>query len=114
MSEGQKTAVGQRPGVIDGLSIDQLIRLAETAPETYADLLRELRKDLAHRRWLVWSDLAVQTVGHLTGLIALISLVAVAWHAIDQGDATQGAAIITAGAAAIVTVFVTGRLVRSK
>jgi hypothetical protein len=46
----------------------------------------------------------------LSGLVALVLLTAIAWHAIDRGDATQGASIICTGAVSIVAVFVTGRL----
>ena len=97
-----------------GVSISELALLRDSAPDMYADLMREIRKDLLHRRWLAWSDVIAQTIGHLCGLTALVALVAVAWHSIDSGNATQGAAIITAGAAAIVAVFVTGRLAGPK
>jgi len=114
MSGGQKTTGRVSDYSGSSLDIDLLARLAETNPAEYALLVQEVRKDFAHRRWLAWSDLIAQTLGHLSGLAALLSLVAVAWHAIDHGDATEGAAIITAGAAAIVAVFVTGRLTRPK
>jgi hypothetical protein len=43
----------------------------------------------------------------------LLLLAGVAWHALDLGDSTQGAAIICTGAVSIVAVFVTGRLTNS-
>lgn len=111
MNQGQGSSHGAS---VAAVSVDELVHLRDSAPDLYADLMYELRQDLVHRRWLAWSDVIAQTIGHLCGLIALLALAAVAWHSIDSGNATQGAAIITAGAAAIVAVFVTGRLTRSQ
>ena len=95
-------------------SAERLAKLATECPGVYGDLMAELRKDQQHRRWIAWSDVIVQTIGHLCGLTTVLALGTIAWHAIDSGNATQGAAIITAGTGAIVAVFVTGRLTRSK
>ena len=46
----------------------------------------------------------------MSGLVALGCLTVIAWHAIDRGNATQGASIICTGAVSIVAVFVTGRI----
>jgi hypothetical protein len=83
-----------------------LTLLAEKAPEAYRELMAEKR----NWRRLAWADLIAQTVGHLSGLGALVILAAISWHAIDRGAATQGASIICTGAVSIVAVFVTGRL----
>jgi hypothetical protein len=96
------------------LSGKELARLATAAPDVYQDLMRDLRKAQRHQRLIAWSDVIKQAIGNLSGLGALLVLAAIAWHAIDRGDATQGAAIITSGAVAIVTVFVTGRLTRGR
>src|SRR5689334_2835775 len=102
MSPSRSSPVARQSDVALGVTISELALLRDTAPDMYADLMREMRKDLLHRRWLAWSDVIAQVIGHVCGLSALVALVAVAWHAIDSGNATQGAAIITAGAAAIV------------
>jgi len=83
-----------------------LVILAEKAPEAYRELMAEKR----NWRRLEWADPIAQTIGHLSGIIALFILAAISWHAIDRGDATQGASIICTGAVSIVAVFVTGRL----
>lgn len=93
---------------------DELTRLVTDAPDVYQDLMRDLRAAQRHQRLIAWADVIRQAIGNLSGLSALLILAATAWHAIDQGDATQGTAIITSGAVAIVTVFVTGRLTRGR
>jgi hypothetical protein len=80
-----------------------LALLAGKAPDEFRALVRA-------RRRLEWADLIAQTIGHLSGLVALSILAAISWHAIDRGAATQGASIICTGAVSIVAVFVTGRL----
>lgn len=62
------------------------------------------RKLMAERR-------IAQLIANVCGLVALFILGAISWHAIDRGDATQGASIICAGAVSIVAVFVTGKLI---
>ncbi|MFC1432230.1 hypothetical protein ACEZDB_16400 [Streptacidiphilus sp. N1-3] len=72
-------------------------------------LLEQKRHDQRHRQRLAWAELIAQSIGHATGLAALVVLAVVAWHAFDVGAKTQGAAIICTGAVSIVAVFVTGR-----
>jgi hypothetical protein len=103
-----------QPFALAPADLERLEKLAVNNPELCRIIITETRRDQRHRRWLPWSDLIVQTIGHLCGLGALVVLAAVAWHAIDRGDATQGAAIITSGAVGIVAVFVTGRLTSVK
>jgi hypothetical protein len=94
-----------------------LLLLAEKAPDAYRALLEqdaENRRERRHLRRLAWADLITQTLGNLSGIIALSILAAVAWHALDQGAATQAAAIICTGAVSIVAVFVTGRLTNER
>jgi hypothetical protein len=97
-SRAKRSAGGLHPG--------NLALLAEKAPEAYRDLMAERR----HWRRLAWASLIAQLVGNISGLLALFGLGAVSWHAIDRGDANQGAAIICTGAVSIVAVFVTGRI----
>ena len=88
----------------------ELTLLAQKAPAAYQDLMKEKQLDQQHRRRIAWGELICQMAGHVSGLIALLVLAGVAWHAFDLGDASQGAAIICTGAASIVAVFVTGRI----
>jgi hypothetical protein len=97
-SRAKRSAAELHPG--------NLALLAEKAPEAYHDLMAERR----HWRRLAWASLIAQLVGNISGLLALSGLGAISWHAIDRGDANQGAAIICTGAVSIVAVFVTGRI----
>ena len=87
-----------------------VVTLRESAPEIYERFIKAKEVEWRHLRHLAWADLIAQVIGHLSGLIALGCLTVIAWHAIDRGDATQGASIICTGAVSIVAVFVTGRL----
>jgi hypothetical protein len=87
-----------------------VITLQANAPEIFKELIRARNIESRHRRRLAWADLIAQVIGHLSGLVALGCLTVIAWHAIDRGDATQGASIICTGAVSIVAVFVTGRI----
>lgn len=87
-----------------------VITLRENAPEIYERFIKAKEVEWRHRRHVAWADLLAQVIGHLSGLVALGCLTAIAWHAIDRGDATQGASIICTGAVSIVAVFVTGRI----
>lgn len=89
-----------------GYAVKDLALLAQQVPDAY----RELLASEASRRRLDWADLIVQATGHICGLVALVILAAVSWHAIDCGASTQGASIICTGAVSIVAVFVTGRM----
>jgi hypothetical protein len=95
----------------DAFTDPALSLLRENAPEIYDRFIKAEMTEWRHRRRLGWADLAAQVIGHLSGLVALVVLGAISWHAIDRGDATQGASIICTGAVSIVAVFVTGRLV---
>jgi len=87
-------------------TVHDLAILAEKVPEAYRELMAEKR----NWRRLEWVGLMGQAIGHISGIIALLILGAIAWHAIDRGAATQGASIICTGAVSIVAVFVTGRI----
>jgi hypothetical protein len=87
-----------------------VVTLRESAPEIYERFIKAKETEWRHLRRLAWADLLAQVIGHLSGLVALGCLTVVAWHAIDRGDATQGASIICTGAVSIVAVFVTGRI----
>lgn len=87
-----------------------VVTLREKAPEIYERFIRAKEAEWRHFRRLAWADLLAQVIGHLSGLVALGCLTVIAWHAIDRGDATQGASIICTGAVSIVAVFVTGRV----
>jgi hypothetical protein len=88
-----------------------VVALRENAPEIYERFIRVKEVEWRHLRRLAWADLFAQVIGHLSGLVALGCLTLISWHAIDRGDATQGASIICTGAVSIVAVFVTGRLI---
>lgn len=98
----------KRAYMTGGLTVQDLVVLAEKAPDVYRDLLA---REPSWRR-LAWIELIAHIIGHLTGLAALLILAAVSWHAIDRGAAAEGASIICTGAVSIVAVFVTGRLAR--
>lgn len=100
----------RRPRGDGDLTMQELLLLEEKAPEACRVLLEQKRLDQQHRRRIAWANLTVQTMGHVTGLMALSILAIVAWHAIDRGASTAGATIICSGAVSIVAVFVTGRL----
>jgi hypothetical protein len=87
-----------------------VVTLRENAPEIYERFIRAKEVEWRHLHRLAWTDLLAQVIGHLSGLVALGCLTVIAWHAIDRGDATQGASIICTGAVSIVAVFVTGRV----
>jgi hypothetical protein len=87
-------------------SVEDLAFLAQRLPAAF----RQLIANEVSRRRLEWADLIAQIIGQICGLAALLMLAAVSWHAIDCGDATQGASIICTGAVSIVALFVTGRL----
>jgi hypothetical protein len=84
--------------------IDDLVVLAEQVPDAYKQVIALE----GSRRRLEWAALMAQIAGHLSGLVALFILAAVAWHAIDNGAATQAASIICTGAVSTVALFVTG------
>jgi hypothetical protein len=88
----------------------ELALLGREAPEVF----HELMSNQPNWRRLAWAEPVIQVLRQLFGLASLFVLALVAWHAIDAGDATQGASIICTGAVSIVTVFVTGRLVTKK
>jgi hypothetical protein len=90
-----------------------VITLREDAPEIYEHFISAKKAEWRHQRRLAWTGLLAQVIGHLSGLAALACLTVIAWHAIDRGDATQGASIICTGAVSIVAVFVTGRITNS-
>ena len=56
MSPSRSAPAAQQLDAALGATISELVLLRDTAPEMYADLMRELRKDLLHRRWLAWSE----------------------------------------------------------
>jgi hypothetical protein len=87
-----------------------VITLRDNAPEIYKEFIQAKKVEWRHQRRLAWADLLAQVIGHMSGLVALGCLTVIAWHAIDRGDATQGASIICTGAVSIVAVFVTGRI----
>jgi hypothetical protein len=95
---------------LGGYTVDNLALLAEQVPDAY----RELIASEASRRRLDWADLIAQVTGQICGLVALLILAAVSWHAIDCGASTQGASIICTGAVSIVALFVTGRMTKSR
>jgi|HubBroStandDraft_1064217.scaffolds.fasta_scaffold91124_2 hypothetical protein len=99
------------PAKVETVFTDQaVVALRENAPEIYERFIKAKEAEWRHLRRLAWADLLAQLIGHLSGLVALGCLTVVAWHAIDRGNATQGASIICTGAVSIVAVFVTGRL----
>jgi hypothetical protein len=87
-----------------------VVTLRERVPEIYERFINAKEVEWRHLRRLAWGDHVAQIIGHLSGLAALGCLTVIAWHAIDLGDATQGASIICTGAVSIVAVFVTGRV----
>jgi hypothetical protein len=95
---------------LGGYTVKNLALLAEQVPDAY----REFIASEASRRRLDWADLIAQVTGHICGLVALLILAAVSWHAIDRGASTQGASIICTGAVSIVALFVTGRMTKSR
>lgn len=72
---------------LGGYTVKNLALLAEQVPDAY----REFIASEASRRRLDWADLIAQVTGHICGLVALLILAAVSWHAIDRGASTQGA-----------------------
>lgn len=91
-----------------------VVALREQAPEIYERFIKAKEVEWRHLHRLSWADHVAQVIGHLSGLAALGCLTVIAWHAIDRGDATQGASIICTGAVSIVAVFVTGRLTNTR
>jgi hypothetical protein len=91
-----------------------VITLHKRAPDIYERFIKAKEAEWRHQRRQAWADHIAQVIGHLSGLAALGCLTAIAWHAIDRGDATQGASIICTGAVSIVAVFVTGRITSSR
>jgi hypothetical protein len=87
-----------------------VITLRKNAPEIFERFLKAKEIEWRHQRRLAWADILAQVIGHMSGLAALGCLTVIAWHAIDRGNATQGASIICTGAVSIVAVFVTGRI----
>lgn len=110
MNIPSEPAKGRTPRGELEFTTQELLLLAEKAPDVYRELMDQKKLDQRYRRRMAWATLLAQEVGHVCGLIALLILAAVAWHALDLGDAAQGAAIICTGAVSIVAVFVTGRL----
>lgn len=88
--------------------------LQKEAPEIYERFIKAKEAEWRNLRHLAWGDLLTQVIGNLSALAALACLTIVAWHAIDRGDATQGASIICTGAVSIVAVFVTGRVTNKR
>jgi hypothetical protein len=88
--------------------------LRKSTPEIYERFIKAKESEWRNLRRLAWAELLAQVIGHLSGLLALGCLTVVAWHAIDRGDATQGASIICTGAVSIVAVFVTGRVTNQR
>lgn len=104
----------RRPSAAAGVEVaftdPAVATLRESAPEIYERFIRAKEIEWRHHRRLAWADLLAQVIGHMSGLVALGCLTVIAWHAIDRGNATQGASIICTGAVSIVAVFVTGRI----
>ncbi|MEV0245840.1 hypothetical protein AB0H76_04530 [Nocardia sp. NPDC050712] len=89
-----------------------MAELNATAPDLCRELLEHKRLAQKHRQRLAWASLITHTlVGQLSGLVALSIVAIVACRAIDNGAATQAATIVCTGAATIVAVFVTRRVV---
>jgi Na+/melibiose symporter-like transporter len=74
--------------------------------------MTEVEREQQHERRMDWAEFAAHVFGQVCGLVTVLVLAVLAKYFVDNGAATQGAAIVTAGAVSIVAVFVTGRLVR--
>jgi hypothetical protein len=99
--------------------IDEAMRSGTLAAEEVADLVAPLagfgQTQAARESYRLEPnkfDFWTHVIGHVSGLIALAMLAAIAWRAVTAGDATQGASIICTGAVSIVAVFVSDRLRR--
>jgi hypothetical protein len=115
----------QRPNAAGSLtaqlSVDDLMRLADQAPEVYRDILHrdeeaarrhhELARTQARQQWAV---AAAHIIGNVCAVASLGLLTTLSWHAFDVGAPVEGASIICTGAASIVAVFVTGRLTNAR
>ncbi|WP_181800956.1 hypothetical protein [Streptomyces shenzhenensis] len=83
--------------------------LAENNPEVYRELMVEKKKDQRHRRRIAWAGHISQMIGSLSGLTALVSLLALSWHMTDARQGKEAAVVVTTGAVSIVAIFVTGK-----
>jgi hypothetical protein len=104
------TEQSSRQAKIGGCTVQDLVFLSERLPGVYQQVIAN---EISRRR-LEWAGVIAHVTGHICGLAALSILATVAWHAIDSGASTQGASIICTGAASIVAVFVTGRIISWK
>ncbi|WP_372433914.1 DUF2335 domain-containing protein [Micromonospora coerulea] len=83
-------------------------------PGTFDRIMCECERDERHRRHMDLLELGSRVFGQVCGLGTVVILAWLAKYFVDQGAATQGAAIIGTGAVSIVAVFVTGKLSRNR
>jgi hypothetical protein len=88
---------------------DRLRRYEAAHPGSTAWFLREASRMYRHRRRQRTAQRLITLTGYVFALAALVFLGRVAMHFADCGAPREGAAIVGAGAVAIVGIFVTGR-----
>ncbi|MFK8908966.1 hypothetical protein [Streptomyces sp. YS-3] len=76
--------------------------------------MKQKIKDQKHMRCVAWGPTIAQTIGSISGLLALAILVMLAWHMSDRNQGPEAATIVTTGAVSIVAVFVTGKVAQAK
>jgi hypothetical protein len=84
-------------------------KLDDLSQETRGRVLNELEKEGAHRRRLRWADRALYAFGLLMGGASAGAYVWAAVYFVNHHAATQGAAILSGGAATMVGLFLGSR-----
>lgn len=111
MTEGGPSAMKDKPAPGVKLPTPAAARQwEELGSGTFDRIMIAIEQEENHRRRMERAGLYVQIFGQVCGLGTMVTLALIARYFVDHGAATQGAAIIVAGAASIVTVFITGRL----
>ncbi|MBF6333470.1 hypothetical protein [Nocardia transvalensis] len=70
-------------------------------------ILDSIEADKSHDRQMDWVDAIIRVVGAFSGIGTVAILAWISKYCVDAGAATAGAGIFGAGAASIVTAFIT-------
>ncbi|MGP3927080.1 hypothetical protein [Streptomyces sp. 8N616] len=106
-SESPAVGAPTEPGIPwgDRLPVEQAKEWEALRPGTVEWMLEELRREREHRRRVEWVHTGLQALGSALGAGTAVAYIWVATYFLDHDAATQGAAILGGGAAALVGAF---------
>ncbi|MFE3188012.1 hypothetical protein ACFXHA_03330 [Nocardia sp. NPDC059240] len=82
-------------------------RWEKIKPGTVDRILATVEKAEAHDRRMDWAEIGLRALGAICGVLTVSILALISKYCVDHNAATAGAGIFGAGAATIVTAFIT-------